>query len=86
MGGGETGQYPPARTILSGSVVPNRDSLSRPLAADMRTGSLAACGSPLGTTTVMLKRLVVGPWRPLDALTLDVSVSDVDAVWDSLAS
>ena len=35
---------------------------------------------------VMLKRLVVGPWRPLDALTLDVSVSDVDAVWDSLAS
>lgn len=35
---------------------------------------------------VMLKRLVVGPWRPLDALTLDVSVSDVDTVWDSLAS
>lgn len=35
---------------------------------------------------VMLERLVVGPWRPLDALTLDVSVSDVDAVWDSLAS
>lgn len=35
---------------------------------------------------VMLKRLVVGPWRPLDALTLDVSVSDVDVVWDSLAS
>lgn len=35
---------------------------------------------------VMLKRLVVGPWRPLDALTLDVSVSDVDAMWDSLAS
>ena len=28
----------------------------------------------------------MGPWRPLDALTLDVSVSDVDAVWDSLAS
>lgn len=35
---------------------------------------------------VMLKRLVVGPWRPLDAFTLDVSVGDVDAVWDSLAS
>lgn len=35
---------------------------------------------------VMLKRLVVGPWRPLDALALDVSVSDVDAMWDSLAS
>lgn len=35
---------------------------------------------------VMLKRLAVGPWRPLDALTLDVSVSDVDAMWDSLAS
>ena len=35
---------------------------------------------------VMLKRLVVGPWRPLDALTLDVSVGDVDAMWDSLAS
>lgn len=35
---------------------------------------------------VMLKSLVVGPWRPLDALALDVSVSDVDAMWDSLAS
>lgn len=35
---------------------------------------------------VMLGRLVVGSWRPLDRLTLDVNVSDVDAVWDSLAS
>ncbi len=35
---------------------------------------------------VMLRRLVVGSWRPLDCLTLDVNVSDVDAVWDSLAS
>ena len=35
---------------------------------------------------VMLKRLVVGPWRPFDCLTLDMNVSDVDAVWDSLAS
>lgn len=35
---------------------------------------------------VMLKRLVVGPWRPLDDLALDVSASSIDAVWDSLAS
>lgn len=35
---------------------------------------------------VMLRRLVVGSWRPFDCLTLDVNVSDVDAVWDSLAS
>ena len=34
----------------------------------------------------MLKRLVVGPWRPFDRLTLDMNASDVDAVWDSLAS
>ena len=35
---------------------------------------------------VMLKRLVVGPWRPFDDLTLDVSAGSIDAVWDSLAS
>lgn len=35
---------------------------------------------------VILKRLVVGSWCSLDCLTLDVKVSDVDAVWDSLAS
>ena len=35
---------------------------------------------------VMLKRLVVGHWRPFDRLTLDMNASDVDAVWDSLAS
>lgn len=35
---------------------------------------------------VMLKRLVVGPWHPLDDLALDVSASSIDAVWDSLAS
>ena len=35
---------------------------------------------------VMLKRLVVGPWRPLDDLALDVSAGSIDAVWDSLAS
>lgn len=35
---------------------------------------------------VMLKRLVVEPWRPFDRLTLDMNASDVDAVWDSLAS
>ena len=35
---------------------------------------------------VMLKRLVVGSWCSLDCLTLDVNVSDVNAVWDSLAS
>ncbi len=35
---------------------------------------------------VMLKRLVVGSWRPLNDLALDVSASSIDAVWDSLAS
>lgn len=35
---------------------------------------------------VMLKRLVVGPWRPFDDLALDVSAGSIDAVWDSLAS
>ena len=34
----------------------------------------------------MLKRLVVGPWRPFDGLALDVSAGSIDAVWDSLAS
>lgn len=32
---------------------PNRDSLSRPLAAGMRTELLAACGWPPGTATVV---------------------------------
>ena len=35
---------------------------------------------------VMLKRLVVGSWCPLEGLMLDVSAGSVDAVWDSLAS
>ncbi len=35
---------------------------------------------------VMLKRLVVGSWRPLNDLALDVSASSIDAAWDSLAS
>lgn len=35
---------------------------------------------------VMLKRLVVGPWRSLDGLALDVRAGSIDAVWDSLAS
>lgn len=35
---------------------------------------------------VMLKRLVVGPWRPFDDLALDASAGSIDAVWDSLAS
>lgn len=35
---------------------------------------------------VMLRRLVVGSWRPLDGLMLDASAGSVDAVWDSLAS
>ncbi len=35
---------------------------------------------------VMLKKLVVGPWRPLNDLALDVSASSIDAVWDLLAS
>lgn len=35
---------------------------------------------------VMLKNLVVGPWRVLDGLTLDLRAESIDAVWDSLAS
>lgn len=35
---------------------------------------------------VMFKRLVVGPWRSLDGLALDVRADNIDAVWDSLAS
>ena len=35
---------------------------------------------------VMLKRFVVGSWRPLKDLMLDVSAGSIDAVWDSLAS
>ena len=35
---------------------------------------------------VMLKRLVVGPWRSLDGLALDVRADSIDAAWDSLAS
>ena len=34
----------------------------------------------------MLKRLVVGPWRSLDGLALDVRAGSIDAAWDSLAS
>ena len=35
---------------------------------------------------VMLKRLVVGPWRPLYGLALDVRACSIDAARDSLAS
>lgn len=35
---------------------------------------------------VMLKNLVVGPWRESDGLTLDLRAESIDAVWDSLAS
>lgn len=35
---------------------------------------------------VMLTRLVVGPWRPLGSLSLNVSADSVDEIWDSLAS
>ena len=35
---------------------------------------------------VMLKKLVVGEWRPADGLTLDLRADDMDAFWDSLAS
>ena len=35
---------------------------------------------------VMLKDLVIGPWRCMDGLTLDVRSASIDAVWDSLAS
>lgn len=35
---------------------------------------------------VMLKRLVVGPWRSLNGLALDVRADNIDAAWDSLAS
>lgn len=35
---------------------------------------------------VMLKRLVVGAWQPLDGLRLSLRSDDMDAFWDSLAS
>lgn len=35
---------------------------------------------------VMFKRLVVGPWRSLNGLALDVRADNIDAAWDSLAS
>lgn len=35
---------------------------------------------------VMLKRLVVGAWQPLDALQLSLRSDDMDSFWDSLAS
>ncbi len=35
---------------------------------------------------VMLKDLVIGPWRSVDGLTLDVRAASIDAMWDSLAS
>lgn len=35
---------------------------------------------------VMLRRLVVGSWRALDELKLDLCAESIDAAWDSLAS
>lgn len=35
---------------------------------------------------VMLKELVVGPWRRADGLTLEVNAGSMDLVWDSIAS
>lgn len=35
---------------------------------------------------VMLKSLVVGAWQDASALRLDVNATDMDEVWDSLAS
>ncbi len=35
---------------------------------------------------VMLKELVVGPWRGSDGLTLEVNTGSMDLVWDSIAS
>lgn len=35
---------------------------------------------------VLLKKLVVGEWRPLEGLELDLRSDDMDAFWDSLAS
>ena len=35
---------------------------------------------------VLLKKLVVGEWAPLEGLTLDLRSDDMDAFWDSLAS
>lgn len=35
---------------------------------------------------VLLKKLVVGPWRKFDGLELGLSASSIDDVWDSLAS
>ncbi len=35
---------------------------------------------------VLLKTLVVGEWRPLGELRLELGTQDLDAAWDSLAS
>ena len=35
---------------------------------------------------VLLKALVVGEWRPLNGLGLELGTQDLDAAWDSLAS
>lgn len=35
---------------------------------------------------VMLKELIVGPWRRADGLTLEVNAGSMDLVWDSIAS
>ena len=35
---------------------------------------------------VMLRRLVVGSWRSLDGLALNMRAGSIDAAWDSLAS
>lgn len=35
---------------------------------------------------VMLKGLVMGPWRAIDGLALDLRAVSIDEVWDSLAS
>ncbi len=35
---------------------------------------------------VLLKKLVVGPWAPLEGMRLDLRSDSMDAFWDSLAS
>lgn len=39
-----------------------------------------------GCLAVMVKRMIVGDWRPIDTLTLSLRSGDLDAVWDSIAS
>lgn len=39
-----------------------------------------------GCLAVMVKRMIVGDWGPIDSMALNLKSGDMDAVWDSIAS